>query len=137
MLKMADCTIGFESRERVCILLILRQLGNRPPAQLHVFPGVAEGGYGGLTRLEDSKNGRNTGFITMTDLLKFVEGQDDVKKMCKTLRESGDHIPGFSVEDKKQLQKGLMGRFKAKSITPPGKGVRNYGEVGQKVVEGE
>lgn len=57
--------------------------------------------------------------------------------MCKTLRECRDDVLRLSMEDKRQVGKVLMGRCKATSITLPGKGVNKYGEVGQKVVDGE
>lgn len=62
-----------------------------------------------------------TGFLTREGLLKLVDGQDDVEMVCKTLRECRDDVLGLSVEDKRQLEKELMGRQKAKSITLPGK----------------
>lgn len=81
--------------------------------------------------------GLNNNYIPLADVLKFVEGQDDIVKVCKTLRECREGVLRLSLEDRRQLGKELVERFKAQSITLQGKTVKKYGEVVRKVVDGE
>lgn len=46
--------------------------------------------------------------------------------MCNTLREGPDDLLGVSMEDRRQVGKELMGKFKGKSITLPEKRVKRY-----------